>query len=235
MTIAESVQTQTSSSTSYEHMLQKGMAVACFLFPLLFLVSAIYFITGAREFIGDPVYQWVSNHDVEQYRFSQWAWMAMIPAMIGITRLLGYKKPSLAFWGAVFAFVGGVFQVSNDGIERRLSQLRQVDLDVFWNTGGIAPSPLDFIGLLILLWIIGMVMLGIACWRTGVLPKWVSGLIAFGPLAFFIYQGPGAVIPALPPIAYLVAAVCFLLAFPVVGTELWRRETAGKSSSWTGG
>ena len=222
MTTAESVQVHTSSSTSYERMLQKGMAVACFLFPLLYLISAIYFITGTREFIGDPVYQWVSNHDVEQYRFSQWAWIAMIPATIGITRLLGGKKPRVAFWGAVFAFIGGMFQVSNDGIERRLSQLRQADLDVFWNTGGIAPSPLDFIGLLILLWIIGMMMLGIACWRTGVLPRWVSGLIALGPFAFFIYQGPGAIIPALPQLAYQVAAVCFLLAFPVVGMKLWR-------------
>lgn len=224
MTTAESVQVNTSSNISYERMLRKGMAVACFLFPLLFLVSALYFVTGTKEFIGDPVYQWISNHDVEQYRFSQWAWMAMIPATIGITRILAYKKPRLASWSAVLTFIGGVFQVSNDGIERRLSQLRQADLDVFWNTGGMAPSPLDFVGLLILLWIIGMMILGIACWRTDVLPKWVSGLIALGPLAFFIYQGPGAIIPALPPIAYLVASVCFLLAFPVMGSKLWRGE-----------
>jgi len=227
MTTAESLQAHTSSSIAYERMLQKGMAVACFLFPLLYLVSAIYFITGTREFIGDPVFQWVSNHDVEQYRFSQWAWMAMIPAAIGITRLLRDKKPRLAFWGAVIAFTGGLFQVSADGVERRGAQLRQAGLDVYWNTGGIAPSPLDFIGLLILLWIIGMMMLGIACWRTGVLPKWASALIALGPLAFFIYQGPGALIPSLPPIAYQVAAVCFLLAFPVVGMKLWRGETTG--------
>lgn len=226
MTTAESLQVHTSSSTSYERMLQKGMAVASFLFPLLYLVSAIYFITGTREFIGEPVFQWVSNHDVEQYRFSQWAWMAMIPATIGITRLLADKKPKLAFWGAVFTFIGGMFQVSGDGTERRLSQLRQADLDVYWNTGGIAPSPLDFIGLLILLWMIGMIMLGVASWRTGVLPRWVSALIALGPLAFFIYQGPGAIIPSLPPIAYQAAAVCFLLAFPVVGMKLWQGETA---------
>lgn len=224
MTTAESVQVHTSSSTPYDRMLEKGMAVACFLFPLLYLISAIYFITGTKEFIGDPVYQWVSNHDVEQYRYSQLAWMAMIPATIGIARLLGSKKPRLAFWSAVFAFTGGMFQVSNDGIERRLSQLRQAGLDVFWNTGGTAPSPLDLIGLLILLWIIGMIMLGVACWRTGVLPKWASGLIILGPFAFFIYQGPGAIFPALPSIAYQVAAVCLLLAFPVAGMKLWRRD-----------
>ena len=70
-------------------------------------------------------------------------------------------------------------------------------------------------------------MLGIACWRSGVLPKWASALIALGPLAFFIYQGPGALIPSLPPIAYQAAAVCFLLAFPVVGMKLWWGKTTG--------
>lgn len=222
MTTVQSVQTESKNAATYEQMLCKGMAVACFLFPLLYLVSAVYFLTGSREFIGDPVYQWVSTHDIEQYRFSRWAWIAMIPAMIGITRLLQYQKPRLAFWGAVFALVGGVHQA--DSTEQFRATLRQAGFEIYWNT--VAPTPLDFVGLLVVLWMIGMIMLGIACWRTGVLPKWVGGLIALGAFAFFLYQGPGGIIPALPPIAYQVAGLCFLLAFPVVGMKLWRGATA---------
>lgn len=225
MTTAQSVNEQTAKSTSYERLLQKGMAVACFLFPLFYLVSAVYALTGTSEFNADAV-QWIGSNDVAQYRFSAWAWFAMIPAMVGITRLLQMKKPRLAFWGAVFAYVGGLHQVAGDRIEVRHSQLRDLGIDVYWNTGGLAFSPLDLIGLAVVLWMIGMIMLGIASWRTGVLPKWVAGLIALGAFAFFIYQGPGGIIQALPPIAYQVAGLCFLLAFPVVGMKLWRGETA---------
>ncbi len=224
MTTIQSVQAQTANSETYERMLQKGMAVACFLFPLLFLVSAVYALTGTSEFDSEAV-QWIGSNDAEQYRFSAWAWFAMIPAVVGITRLLQIARPRLAFWGVVFALIGGLHQVSNDRVEVRYAQLRELGFDVYWNTGGIVFSPLDIIGITILLWMIGMIMLGIASWRTGVLPKWVAGLIALGAFAFFLYQGPGGVIPALPPIAYQVAAICYLLAFPVVGMKLWRGET----------
>lgn len=224
MATVESVQMRASSRLTYERMLQKAMAVACFLFPLFYLVSAVYALTGTSEFNADAV-QWIGSNDVEQYRFSAWAWFAMIPAVVGITRLLQTKSPRLAFWGVVFVYIGGLHQVANDRIEVRYSQLRGVGIDVAWNTGGIAFSPLDFIGLTILLWMIGMIMLGIAVWRTGILPKWVGALIALGAFSFFMYQGPGAIIPALPPIAYLVAGICYLLAFPVVGLILWRENS----------
>lgn len=228
MTTIESTKDQTAENTTYEQRLLKGMAVACFLFPLLFLVSAVYFLTGTREFIGDPVFQWVSNHDVGQYRFSYWAWIAMIPAMVGITRMLQHQKSRLAFWGVIFAFIGGVHQVSADGAELFRSQLRQAGYEIYWNT--LSPTPADFIGLLIVLWMVGMIVLGIASWRTRVLPGWVGGLIALGALTFFLYQGPGAVIDVLPLIAYQIAAVCFLLAFPVVGWRLWRWEAANSTT-----
>lgn len=221
MTVAKSVQTQSVSASSYERMLRKGMAVACFLFPLLYMVSAVYALTSTSDFNTEAA-MWIGDNDIEWYRFLSWAWFAMIPAMVGLTRLLKYEKPRLAFWGVVFALIGGLHQVADHRVELRLAELRQAGFEVYWNTGGIIRSPLDLIGLTILLWIIGMIMLGIASWRTGVLPKWVSGLIALGPFTFFIYQGPGGIIQALPPIAYQVAGLCFLLAFPVVGMNLWR-------------
>lgn len=223
MASVESVQVRASSRPSYERMLQKAMAVACFLFPLLYLISMVYALTGTSEFNPDAV-QWIGSNDVEQYRYSAWAWFAMIPAVVGITRLLQAKSPRLAFWGAVFAYLGGLHQASGDLVEKRHAQLRGLGIDVAWNTGGIAISPLDFIGLAILLWMIAMIMLGIASWRTGILPKWVGALIALGAFSFFVYQGPGGIIPALPPVAYLVAGICYILAFPVVGLKLWREQ-----------
>lgn len=225
MTTIQSVQTQTTNSQTYERLLQKGMAVACFLFPLLYLVSAVYALTNNATFNTDAG-GWIGDQDVEWNRWLTWASFAMIPAMVGLTHLLKDKKPRLAFWGVVFAFIGCLHQAAGSHTEQRLAELRQAGFEVYWNTGGIARSPLDFIGLTVLLWMIGMIMLGISSWRTGVLPKWVSGLIALGAFAFFIYQGPGGIIQALPPIAYQVAGLCFLLAFPVVGMKLWRGEPA---------
>jgi hypothetical protein len=222
------VQVQETITATYEQMLQKGMAVACFLFPLLYLVSAVYYLTNNATF-NTEAGAWVGDQDVELYRWLHWTWFAMIPAMVGLTRLLKEKRPRQAFWGVVFALIGGLHQVGGHRMEIRLAELRELGFEVYWNTGGIARSPLDFIGLLVLLWMIGMIMLGIASWRTGVLPKWVGGLIALGAFAFFLYQGPGGVIEALPPIAYQVAGLCFLLSFPVVGMKLWRGETESQS------
>lgn len=73
-------------------------------------------------------------------------------------------------------------------LDHRLAELRQAGFEVYWDTGGVMRSPLDLIGLTVLLWMIGMIMLGIASWRTGVLPKWAGGLITLGAFAFFIYQ-----------------------------------------------
>ena len=222
MTTAQSVQRmEEANAATYEQLLQKGMAVACFLFPLLYLASAVYALTNNATFNTEAV-MWIGDKDVEWYRWLTWAWFAMIPAMVGLTRLLKEVKPRLAFWGVVFALIGGLHQVMAHAIDRRLAELRQAGFEVFWNTGGIIRSPLDIIGLTILLWMIGMIMLGIISWRTGVLPKRIGGLIALGAFAFFIYQGPGGVIQALPPVAYQVAGLCFLFAFPVVGMKLWR-------------
>lgn len=223
METAESIQENTKVNAIYERMLQKGMAVACFLFPLLFLVSAVYALTATSEFNREAG-MWIGDNDVEWYRWLAWAWFAMIPAMVGITRLLKYKKPRLAFLGVVFALIGGYYQLADHRVEMRLAELREAGFEVFWNTGGMLRSPLDLLGLTILLWIIGMIMLGVAGWRTDVLPKWVGGLIGLGAFAFFLYQGPGGIVPALPLIAYAVAALCFMLAFPVVGMRLWRGE-----------
>ncbi len=225
MTTIQSVQTQTTNSETYERLLQKGMAVACFLFPLLYLVSAVYALTNNAAF-NNEAGMWIGDKDVEWYRWLAWSWFAMIPAMVGLTRLLKDEKPRLAFWGVVFALIGGLYQVSGHRTEHRLAELREAGFEVFWNTGGALRSLFDIFGLTVLLWMIGMIMLGIAGWRTGVLPRWVGGLIALGSFAFFLYQGPGGIIQALPPIAYQVAGLCFLLAFPVVGLKLWRGETA---------
>lgn len=225
MTTAQIVQDHVESKASYEQMLQKGMAVACFIFPLLFLVSAIFFLTSAREF-NTEAGQWIGSNDVSQFRFVTWAWFTMIPAAIGLTRLLKDEKPRLAFWGVVFILIGGLHQAADHRVEFRLSELRLEGFEVFWNTGGALRSPLDIIGLTVLLWMIGLIMLGIASWRTGVLPKWVSSLIVLGPFAYFLYQGPGGIVPAIPPVMYVIAAVSFLLAFPVVGLRLWRGNTA---------
>ena len=225
MSTIQSVSGQIASSPSYERMVQRGMAVACFLFPLLFLVAAVFYLTGSREFYQD-IGSWINSNDVSTHGYGWLAWYAGLPAMIGVAWLLKEKMPRLAFWATLFTFIGGMSQVSvyRAGFEQAL--LRLQGFEIYWNTPQLGAPPIYFWAITVILWMIGLVLLGIGVWRTGVLPRWVGGLLVLSGLAFFAYQGPGGIVPAIPPIALQVANVCFLLAFPMVGLRLWRGETA---------
>ena len=144
--------------------------------------------------------------------------------MLGVTQLLKYKMPRLAFWSAVFVFLGGLSQIAVNRVAMELALLRRLGFEIYWNTTQMFLHPIGIWEFTVLLWMIGLVILGIGIWRTGVLPKWVGGLLALAGLAFFAYQGPGGLVPAIPPIAYQVTGLCFLLAFPVVGWRLWQLE-----------
>jgi hypothetical protein len=201
--------------------MRKGMAVACFLFPGLYLLSAVFFALDRGDFLEAPVYSWTGGNDVQVYFLLSLAWFAAIPAMIGVARLLKDEMPRLAFWSVVFVFIGGLNQVSADRVALQQALLRELGFEVYWNTVEIDQFPPIVVGIIIVFWMLGLVMLGVGVWRSGVLPRWAGALLALGSIAFFLYQGPGGIIPALPPIAYQVAAICFLLAFPVVGWRLW--------------
>jgi hypothetical protein len=224
MTTAQAMQRQNVSSTPYERLMRKGMSVACFLFPALYLLSAVFFALDRGEFLGDPQYEWVGGNDIQVYFLLSLAWYAGIPAMFGVARLLKEEMPRLAFWSAVLVFIGGLSQVAADKIALQHALLRELGLEVYWNTVEISQFPPMVVGITVVLWMLGLTMLGLGIWRSGVLPRWVGGILALGALSFFLYQGPGGIVREIPPLAYVAAGICFLLAFPVVGLRLWQPE-----------
>lgn len=224
MSTAQSVSGQIVSSTSYERMVRRGMAVACFLFPLLFLVAAVFHLAGSREYYQNI--GWVSSNEAQVHGYSWLAWYAGIPAMLGVVRLIQDKMPRLAFWSAVFVLIGGMSQLAEHRALFNFALLRQVGLEVYWNTPHSVAPPIYFWAITVVLWMIGLIQLGIGVWRTGVLPKWVGALLQGASLGVFLAQGPTGLVPAIPPIAFQVTNICFLLAFPMVGMKLWRGETA---------
>jgi hypothetical protein len=196
------------------------MALACFLFPLLYLISAFYYLTDHGEFMP-AVYSWISSRDPEILGFRWLAGIAAIPAWLGAALLLKNQRPRLAFWSTVFVYVGGLSQAAVDRVGFELALLRQLGFDIHYNTTMEVMGPIGFYALTVLLWMIEMVMLGIGFWRTGLLPKWASVALALAGPAYFAFQGPPTT-PTIPLIAYQLAGLCFLLAFPLIGWRLWR-------------
>lgn len=215
-------QPQSNERTAYERIINGSMAVASFLFPLLYLGSAIFFLTDPGAFYPEP-YEWMGGNDVEQFSLLWLAWYAGIPAMLGVASLLKRARPQLAGWAAVYLTIGGFTQTGFTLQMLQRAALKRVPFEPYHTMLLIDQSPVYVWALSVMLWMAALVMLGVGIWRTGVLPRWTGALLVIGTLGFFLFQGPGGLLsPVVPLIGNGVAALCFLLAFPVVGLRLWR-------------
>jgi hypothetical protein len=216
---------QVTPGNAYDQLLLRAMAVACLLFPLLYLGSAVFYALDPGTFFPEP-YEWMGGNDVEQYGLLWLAWYAGLAAILGVSRLLKEAQPRLAAWAALLVFIGGLTQVGFMLQMLGRNALRRVPFETYHTVLLIDQSPVYIWSLSVLLWMIGLVMLGIGVWRSAVLPRWVGALLVVGTLAFFMWQGPGgAVSSVIPLIGFPLGALCFLLAFPVVGWTLWRNVT----------
>ena len=66
-----------------------------------------------------------------------------------------------------------------------------------------------------LLWLVGLVLLGVALWRSGVVPAGAALTLAVGAVAFSVFGG--LLIPVLAPLSTLALAV----GYAWVGLALW--------------
>lgn len=58
----------------YDKNVRRAMAIACFLFPLLFALSAMFFVIDPGEFVTSPDAEWIGGNDVERFGI---AWLAL--------------------------------------------------------------------------------------------------------------------------------------------------------------
>ncbi|WP_420643749.1 hypothetical protein [Candidatus Leptofilum sp.] len=222
MTTINSITKTTGGTMRYGQMVRRGMTVACFLFPLLLLVSAVYRLLGE-----DTIYEtsgFLSSNDIYIHNFLWLAWLAGIVAMLGLVQLIKDRKPMVAFLCTIFVFIGSVMQLAGYKGSARTADLRELGFDIFWNTSsGMTPSFFEAFEFTVLLWVIGVFILAVVVWQTAVLPKWVSLIAIVGTVAYAVSENvPGTI----GGIITLITGICFALFFSLVGLRLWRGETA---------
>ena len=90
------------------------------------------------------------------------------------------------------------------------------------------------IGVSILLGFVGNVLLGVAVWRSGILPKWAGALLAFAPVLMYIFGlvyaltiGANATPPTVPAGALVLAIGGAWIAWSVLSRPSAAQEAVG--------
>src|ERR687894_797227 len=148
--------------------------------------------------------------------------LGIIFAMLGTFALGAYLTRSragrLGLWAMVIAFFGHALWLTIGGVSTFASpaegQAYLAGAEELKNppTSLVDTLQLATIGVSILLLFVGNVLLGVAVWRSGILPKWSGGLWAAAPVLMYIFGlvyaltiGAQATPPTVPAGAVLLA------------------------------
>ena len=187
------------------------------LFLLGMLHPDIFETTLAEAALGNAL--WVPIHVV--------ALVAVILTLIGLTGLYAPRAERLGRLGAVgfvFAVIGLVMTACVSYAEALLLPVIARDHpEVFDWDGPVTTSwAVRSTTGLALFWLVGLVLLGFALWRSGVVPAPAALTLAFGSVAFSVFGG--LLIPVLAPLSTLALAVGYCW----VGWALWTGATGGQ-------
>jgi hypothetical protein len=185
---------------------------------LIFLLGAlhpdIFETTLAEVALGHAL--WVPIHAV--------AVIAVVLTLIGLTGLYGTRADRLGRLGAVgfvFAVVGLVMTACVAYAEAfLLPVIARAHPEVFDWDGPVTTSwAVRITTVMALLWLVGLVLLGLALRRSGVVPGAAALTLAGGAAAFTAFGGP--LIPVLAPLSTLVLAAGYVW----VGVSVWTGAT----------
>jgi hypothetical protein len=103
--------------------------------------------------------------------------------------LAGHRTPRLALWGMVLAAAGQILFM----VPGTISTFGTPPIGAAYLAGNRNVMALEFSGALglitalaLLLTLVGNILLGLAIWRSGVLPKWAGGLWIAATLVFYV-------------------------------------------------
>lgn len=191
---------------------------ACWLAAgMLLLIGTLHpdiFATTLAEVAFRPV--WVPVHVA--------ALVAVVLTLVGLTGLYGTRAERLGRLGAVgfgCAVVGLVMTACVAYAEAfLLPVIARAHPDVFDWDGPVTTSwPVLATTGMALLWLVGLVLLGVALWRSGVLPAGAGLTLAVAAVAFSVFGG--LLLPLLAPLSTLALAA----GYAWVGSALWTGAT----------
>ncbi len=180
------------------------------LFVLGMLHPDIFETTLAEAALGNSL--WVPIHVV--------ALVAVILTLIGLAGLYVPRAERLGRLGAVgfaSAVIGLVMTACVSYAEAFLLPVIARDHPEVFDWDGPVTTSWAVIGTtgLALLWLVGLVLLGFAMWRSGVVPAAAALTLAVSSVAFTVFGG--LLIPVLAPLSTLALAVGYCW----VGWALW--------------
>lgn len=136
----------------------------------------------------------------------------MVPAMVYTARLARRGAPTTAFVGGGLAALGWLAGLMSLGMSQvllyqgsrlpdRAAAATLVD--------AVTADPVfgTLVGVFVVGHVVGMVVLGVALWRSRAVPVWVAGLFVAYPVLHFAAHGGPAVIDYVARAALVVAAV----------------------------
>jgi hypothetical protein len=174
----------------------------------------IFETTLARAALDNAV--WVPIHLV--------AVVAVVLTLLGLTGLYGPRAERLGRLGAagfVLAVIGLVMTACVAYAEAfLLPVIAREQPEVFDWDGPVTTSwAVRVTTGMALLWLVGLVLLGLALWRSGVVPGGAALTLAGGSVAFTVFGG--LLVPVLGPLSTLTLAV----GYAWVGAALWTGAT----------
>jgi hypothetical protein len=176
------------AADSYEHTSRKGFAILMVIGSLIALAATIIHPPHGAE---NPVeyYQAAADHS-DQFYVSHtlffFAGVFLLPATIGLTRLVQPSHPKAAFWALVLSAMGFFAWACFDGFDFMTyiagsssnldpSTMQQYIDDVDENTAVLVPVSIVFTTL-----IIGLSVLAVGLHRAGLMPLWRGLLFPIG-------------------------------------------------------
>jgi hypothetical protein len=178
------------AARSYEHTERIGFAIFMVVAPLIVLAATILHPPHAAE-NGTEYYQAAHDHSDAFYVSHTLFFLggvAMLPAVIGLTRLVQRSHPKAAFWGLVLSAMGFMAWGALDGMDfmtyvagsssnlDTATMQTYVD-DALANTAILVPTTIVF-----LLLIIGLCVLCVGLHRAAIIPFWLALLMPLGVL-----------------------------------------------------
>lgn len=173
-------------------------AVALVVGPLALVAGALSSPAGDEDSVAASLTK-IAAHPGQQRTLIVADLMAtlMLPAMLYLMRLARRGAPRLAVVGGAIAFiswVGGAVSLGGSDVlfyhaARLPDQLTAVTLvkSVVGDPGFVVPEAVFLIGHLV-----GMLLLGIALWRSHVVPVWAAALVGIGPIVEFVVHETSA-------------------------------------------